>query len=178
MATCPLILMTDNKSHWETIYKSKSAKEVSWYTPSLKKSLELIWSLGLPKDAAIIDVGGGASTFPDDLLAEGFTDITVLDISSEALNVSEKRLGEKAQSIRWLESDVRTIPFTNQFNLWHDRAVFHFLTNKSDRKKYVAVLENSLAKNGHVLIATFGPNGPLKCSGLEVVRYSAEKLQK
>ncbi len=171
--------MSDFKTHWENIYKTKSPQEVSWYSPHLAKSLELIQSFNLPKNAAIIDIGGGASTFPDDLLAEGFHDVTVLDISSEALEVSKKRLGNKASTIQWLESDVTkaSIP-VSRYDLWHDRAVFHFLTKLEDRQKYVNCLDKALKPGGHALIATFGPSGPLKCSGLEIVRYSTESLQK
>ncbi|MBI2094601.1 MAG: methyltransferase domain-containing protein [Candidatus Omnitrophica bacterium] len=169
----------DKKSHWETIYKTKSPKEVSWYSPRLEKSLEGIRSLGLPNDARLIDVGGGASTLPDDLIAAGFKNITVLDISKEALKVSRERLGEKARLIRWIEGDVTRVSLDpGSYDGWHDRAVFHFLTEADDRKKYVEVLGSSLAEAGHALIAVFGPNGPLKCSGLEIVRYSVESLQK
>ncbi len=169
----------DAKSHWETIYKTKSSKDVSWYTPSLNKSLELIRSLDLPKNAAIIDVGGGASTLPDDLLAEGFKSITVLDISSEALEVSKKRLGDKANLIQWIESDLTKVSLpVSKYDLWHDRAVFHFLTQQETRVKYVDVLKNTLKLGGHILIATFGSNGPLKCSGLDIVRYSSQDLQR
>lgn len=171
--------MIDPKTHWENIYKTKSSKEVSWYAPHLGKSLEFIVGLGLPKNAQVIDIGGGASTLPDDLLAEGFKNITVLDISSEALEVSKKRLGGRAQSIQWIESDATkaSLPI-GRYDLWHDRAVFHFLTEQQDRIKYVKILKDALKPGGYILVATFGPNGPLKCSGLEIVRYSAEGLQK
>jgi ubiquinone/menaquinone biosynthesis C-methylase UbiE len=179
MAICLFIPMTDAKRHWETIYKTKSSKEVSWYSPHLKKSFELILSLGLPKNAAIIDVGGGTSTLPDDLLTEGFKNMTVLDISSEALEVSKSRLGDKAQSVQWVESDVTNASLkSGWYDLWHDRAVFHFLTKPEDRKKYINNLGAALKPGGYVLMATFGSNGPLKCSGLEIVRYSAENLKK
>lgn len=171
--------MADPKLHWENIYKIKSSSDVSWYQPHLEKSLELILELGIPKDSGIIDVGGGASTLPDDLLSEGFSNITVLDISGEALEVSKKRLANKAHAIQWLEADITTAKLkSNHYSLWHDRAVFHFLTSQEDRQKYVNTLRNAVKSQGHVLIATFGLNGPLKCSGLEIVRYSAEGLQK
>jgi len=171
--------MTDTKNHWEAIYKTKSPQDVSWYSSHLEKSLELILSLGLPKSSAIMDVGGGASTLPDDLLAEGFKNITVLDISSEALEVSKRRLGDKAQSVQWIGSDVtKTLLKSDGYDLWHDRAAFHFLTQREDRAKYIDTLKSALKSGGYILIGTFGPNGPLKCSGLEIVRYSVQNLEK
>ena len=171
--------MIDLKNHWENIYKTKSSKNVSWYKPHLERSLEIILQLRLPKDAAMIDVGGGASTLPDDLLSKGFKDITILDISREALEVSKNRLANKAHVIQWLEADITTVQLKpNHYDLWHDRAVFHFLTKPEDRQKYINTLQNAVKPGGHVLIATFGLNGPLKCSGLEIVRYSAESLQR
>lgn len=170
--------MSDQKTLWENIYKTKKSDDVSWYKPHLDKSLELILELDLTKDAKIIDIGGGASTLPDDLLAQGFKNITVLDISSEALKVSKDRLGNKANQVCWLETDITTAQLKpNHYDLWHDRAVFHFLTKPDDRKKYVKNLIASLKPNGYVLMATFGPNGPLKCSGLEIVRYSNQSLK-
>ena len=171
--------MTHSRLHWENIYKTKPADAVSWFAPHLEKSLELISGLGLPKTSSIIDVGGGAATLVDDLLSEGFKNLAVLDISGEALEVSKKRLGEKARSIEWLEADITAADLKPaRYDLWHDRAVFHFLTNPADRRKYVDVLRMAVKKGGHVLIAAFGPQGPLKCSGLDIVRYSAEQLQK
>ncbi len=170
--------MFDPKTHWENIYKTKSSKEVSWYQPRLGKSLELILELGLSKDARIIDIGGGASTLPDDLLGNGFKNITVLDISSEALQVSKSRLGNRASLVQWLEADVTQASLQpDYYDLWHDRAVLHFLTTVEDRQKYIAGLGKAVKPDGAVVMATFGPNGPLNCSGLEIVRYSAERLQ-
>ena len=171
--------MSNSKTHWENIYRAKSSKDVSWYAPHLEKSLQMIRELGLPRDAEIIDVGGGASTLPDDLLVEGYRNITVLDISLEAIRVSKNRLGDKANSIHWLEADVTNASLKpNHYDLWHDRAVFHFLTEPDDRQKYVDNLSKALMPSGCVLMATFGPNGPLKCSGLEIVRYSSESLKR
>jgi len=171
--------MSDPKDHWENIYKNKSSQKVSWYSPHLKMSFELILSLGLPKNVAIIDVGGGASTLPDDLLAEGLKNITVLDISSEALEVSKSRLKDKVRFVHWIESDVSKAALpASKYDLWHDRALFHFLTKPEDRQKYVNNISRALKPGGYALIATFGPNGPLKCSGLEIVRYSVEDLKK
>lgn len=172
-------MAVDSKDHWEKIYKSKSSQEVSWYTPCLEKSLEIIKSLGLAQDAQILDVGAGASTLPDDLVERGFKNITVLDISSEALKVSKDRLGDKAGQVQWLEADITQVSLPpGQYDFWHDRAVFHFLTGRGDREKYLNHCRQSLKCGGYVLMATFGPNGPLKCSGLEIVRYSAEVLKK
>ena len=167
----------DPKNHWEDIYKKKPSNEVSWYSPHLEKSLEIILGFHLPKEAQIIDVGGGTSTLPDDLLAEGFKNITVLDISLEALEVSKRRLEGKAQSIQWIGADITkaSLP-ASQYDVWHDRAVFHFLTKPEDRQKYVSCMGKALKPGGYALIATFGPNGPLKCSGLEIVRYSPQTL--
>lgn len=170
--------MSDPKIHWENIYKTKSSKDVSWYAPHLEKSLQLIFGLNLSKDAEVIDVGGGASTLPDDLLAKGYRNISVLDISSEAIKVSKDRLGNQSNLIHWIEADVTQAALKeNHYDLWHDRAVFHFLTRSDDRQKYVHNLNKALKPGGYVLLATFGPNGPLKCSGLEIVRYSSESLR-
>ncbi len=170
--------MFDSKSHWENIYKTKLSKEVSWFRAHLDRSLELILPLSLPKNTAIIDIGGSIDA-SDDLLAEGFKNITVFDISAEALNVSKERLGKKADHIQWLEGDITQISLkADYYGLWHDRAVFHFLTKPEDKQKYINNLSRSLKHAGYVLTATFGPNGPLKCSGLEIARYSAELLQK
>lgn len=171
--------MSEAKAHWETVYKTKSTEQVSWYSPHLQKSLDLILGLRLPKSAEIIDVGGGASTLPDDLLNQSFQNISVLDVSAEALKVSKNRLADKAMRIKWLDADITNVSLEREhYDLWHDRAVFHFLTDGMDRRNYVETLTKSLKKGGYCLIATFGSNGPLKCSGLEIVRYSAENLKK
>jgi SAM-dependent methyltransferase len=163
--------------HWENIYRTRSPKEVSWYAPHLVRSLELIQRSGVSKDAAIIDVGAGASTLVDDLLERAFTNLTALDVSPEALRVSKDRLGKRAEEIRWKEADLLKHDFQPaSYDLWHDRAVFHFLTDFADRDRYVAALGKSLRSGGYAVIATFGVNGPPKCSGLPVTRYSAENL--
>ncbi|OGW90572.1 MAG: methyltransferase [Omnitrophica bacterium RIFCSPHIGHO2_02_FULL_63_14] len=170
--------MFDPKTHWDNIYKTKSPHTVSWYTPHLAKSLDLIRALGLSADAHILDVGAGASTLPEDLFAEGFKHITVLDISSEALKVSAGRLGNTARQVHWIEADVtRASLQPDQYDLWHDRAVFHFLTTREERRAYIDQCGTSLKRGGYVLMATFGPNGPLQCSGLGIVRYSPESLE-
>lgn len=167
-----------SKEHWENIYTTKSSKEVSWYKTHLDTSLELILNLGVDKDASIIDVGGGASTLVDDLLKKGFKNITVLDVSSKAVEISKERIGEGANQIEWLVADITQGSLKpNHYDIWHDRAVFHFLTLAQDRKRYVKTMNQSLKVGGHLIMATFGVNGPLKCSGLEIVRYSPESMQ-
>lgn len=164
------------EEHWERVYQSKVATEVSWYAAHLEQSVRLI-SGGAPKEARIIDIGGGASTLVDDLLGLGYKSITVLDISAAALTAARERLGEKGDSVQWLDADITSSRLPqNAFDLWHDRAVFHFLTEKAQRDAYVGNLNRSLIPGGTVVIATFSLDGPKKCSGLEVVRYSAETL--
>lgn len=169
--------MFDPKSHWETIYRDKSALEVSWYQKEPRLSLELIERTGISKDATIIDVGGGASLLVDYLHNTGYTNLTVLDISASALDCARQRLAEQASMIDWIESDITAYRPSKTFALWHDRAVFHFLTDAVDRQKYVEVLKQSLQPNGHVIIAAFAIGGPDKCSGLNIVQYDANKLQ-
>jgi len=168
----------DTKEHWEEIYKSRSSDKVSWFAPHLNLSLELILNSTTSKDSKIIDVGGGASTLADDLINKGYENITILDISGDALKVSRKRLGVLSNSATWLEGNITEIKLPGQFyDLWHDRAVFHFLTSSQDRKKYVRNLNVSLKPKGTVIIATFSLKGPEKCSGLDVIRYDPETLQ-
>ena len=167
----------NKKTHWETVYQTKSDRQVSWYRDHLDNSLRMILNTNVGKDAAIIDVGGGNSTLADDLLDNGFADISVLDISASAMKKSQARLGSRAQQIEWLEADITdaTLP-KNYYDVWHDRAVFHFLTDAKDRQKYVKLVMSSLKIGGHIIVASFGENGPLKCSGLDVVRYSPETM--
>lgn len=170
--------MNDKHTHWESIYQTKKPDSVSWYQSSLHLSLELIRRTGLKKDAALIDVGGGASTLVDDLLTLEYSNITVLDISTQALDYSKARLGPRAKSVQWIVGDITSVdPSQLSFDLFHDRAVFHFLVEEDDRKKYCNVLEASVRPSGFVIIATFGPNGPMKCSGLDIVRYEPDSLQ-
>ena len=169
--------MSNSKSHWDRVYRTKSATAVSWYQPSLTTSLELIKRMGLRSDARIVDVGSGTSTLVDDLLALGFHNITVLDISAEALASTRKRLGKKADSVAWIDADILTADLpAGHFDLWHDRAVFHFLTNEDDRRRYVQQAKTSLSNGGHIVVATFGLEGPQQCSGLDVVRYDPDAL--
>ncbi len=163
--------------HWENVYRSKSFDAVSWYAPHLAQSLRLIEQLCPDKTAAIVDIGGGQSTLVDDLLSRGYLDVSVLDISGTAIEFTQRRLGAQAQSVVWHVGDVTTYDFgAKRFDLWHDRAVFHFLTDPPARQAYVDRIRRFVKPGGFVLMATFGPNGPLKCSGLDVVRYDEEKL--
>lgn len=167
----------DKKAHWEHVYNVKPPDQVSWYREHLENSLRLIRETGVEKDAAIIDVGGGSSTLVDDLLAEGYADITVLDISSRAIANSRERLGAKAGQVNWLVDDITHAELPEaRYDVWHDRAVFHFLTKGGDRQKYVDLVMHALKPGGHIIVASFGPEGPEKCSGLDVVRYSPESM--
>jgi 2-polyprenyl-3-methyl-5-hydroxy-6-metoxy-1,4-benzoquinol methylase len=167
----------DVGSHWENIYRTKSPDSVSWYRPHLERSVSFIESAALLRSVAIIDVGGGESTLVDDLLARGYTNLTILDISHRALVETRKRLGQSAESVRWICADVTQAPLPARFyDVWHDRAVFHFLTSEEERKKYVQTVEHAVKPGGHVIVSTFGPEGPTKCSGLPVVRYDAKGL--
>lgn len=163
--------------HWEHIYSTKSLHEVSWTRPHLDSSLKIIDSLGLSKDSPIIDVGSGASTLPDDLVERGFTDITLVDISAAALEHTRERLGPAAGRIRFIPTDITTLEIeSDSYELWHDRAVFHFLTSEALRKKYLDRLTGALRAGGDLIMATFADDGPLKCSGLDVCRYDIELL--
>lgn len=164
------------ESHWNSVYASKAPDAVSWYAPHLDTSLRLIKRVA-PKWPAIIDVGGGESTLVDDLLAEGYRYLTVLDISAKAIEVAKKRFGVLASYINWQVADITEAKLPNNFyDVWHDRAVFHFLTSEEDRRAYVERVAYAMKPGGHVIVATFGPDGPTKCSGLDVVRYDAEAL--
>lgn len=171
------MLASDLKNHWEKIYSAKAPDEVSWYRPHLETSFALIERAAGNKSAAIIDVGGGESTLVDDLLTRGYRNITILDISEMALDATKKRLGEPAKLVHWIAGDVTQFALTDTaYDIWHDRAVFHFLTSAEQRAAYVRTVTRAVKRGGHVIIATFGPEGPTKCSGLDVVRYDAESL--
>ncbi len=166
------------RQHWENIYQTKARNAVSWFREHLDTSLDLILKSGVGPDAALIDVGCGNSTLVDDLLDNGFTDLTALDVSEKALNDIRERLGEKANGVKWVVSDItKTNLPENCYDLWHDRAVFHFLTDADDRSKYVTLLKKSLRPGGRVIIAAFAADGPTKCSGLDIVRYTLESMQ-
>lgn len=165
------------KTHWENVYETKDSNAVSWFQEHPELSLQFIELAGIDKSVQIVDVGGGASTLVDDLLDRNYQNITVLDISRAALKVAQKRLGSRADAVEWLEADVTQVRLPYRFyDVWHDRAVFHFLTQTEDRQKYVEAVTHSVKTGGHVIVATFGVDGPSRCSGLEVVRYNPESL--
>ena len=165
------------ETHWEKIYREKAPDAVSWYRPHLETSLALIEKAAPERGVSIIDVGGGESTLVDDLLAHGYQNITVLDVSQTAIDVTKKRLGSAAEGVQWVTADIVNGELApNAYDVWHDRAVFHFLTAMDQRVAYVRQVARAVKPGGHVLVSTFGPQGPTKCSGLEVIRYDAESL--
>jgi trans-aconitate methyltransferase len=164
------------REHWDRVWSTKTPQQVSWYQAEPQISLELIAAAGLAKDAGIIDVGGGASVLVDRLLDLGYSNLAVLDIADAAMQVSRARLGARAAAVEWHAGDVTAFEPTRRYALWHDRAVFHFLTEVEDRRKYVATLRKALQPRGTVVIATFAPDGPPKCSGLDVLRHDEATL--
>jgi 2-polyprenyl-3-methyl-5-hydroxy-6-metoxy-1,4-benzoquinol methylase len=167
----------DAKMHWEKVYTTKEPEAVSWYRAHLETSLELIERAAHSRSASIIDIGAGESTLVDDLLARGFENITVLDVSQTALDVTKKRLGSLVERIRWIVADITQVGLEPlAYDVWHDRAVFHFLTSVEQRAAYVRKVMKAVKRGGHVIVSTFGPEGPTKCSGLEVMHYDAESL--
>ena len=164
----------DSKKHWETVYETKNPEQVSWTQEKPQISLDLINSLDLDKSAKIIDVGGGDSKLVDYLLEEGFENVSVLDISAAALEKAKKRLGDKANNVNWIVSDITEFSPSTTFDLWHDRAAFHFLTTPEQISKYVNIARNTVT--GYLIIGTFSENGPKKCSGLDIKQYSEGKL--
>jgi SAM-dependent methyltransferase len=166
------------REHWENVWGTHPPDDVSWYAPHLAESLRLIREVAAP-GASVIDVGGGASTLVDDLLDAGFSPLTVLDISETALSTARTRMGGRADSVTWLNADITTATLPEAaFDVWHDRAVFHFLTEQADRDAYVRALLRSLRPGGWVVIGAFSLSGPPRCSGLDVVRYDASSLQR
>lgn len=164
-------------AHWENIYRTRSADQLSWYRPHLETSLRLIGESQPDRDGRIIDVGGGESTLVDDLLSAGYSHVEVLDLSATALEFCRRRLGEGAARVRWHCGDVTRYAFEPaSFDLWHDRAVFHFLTGSAERAAYLRQVAHSVKPGGHVIVASFGPEGPTRCSGLPVRRYGAQQL--
>ena len=164
------------QAHWDNVYASKAENEVSWFQENPAPSLALIAEIGAAPSAAIIDIGGGASRLVDQLIDRGFHDVTVLDLSAAALEASKARLGERAGRAQWLVADVTTWEPSRTYDIWHDRAALHFLTEESDRAAYIARLKQGLKISGHAIIATFALDGPEKCSGLPVMRYDAARL--
>jgi SAM-dependent methyltransferase len=168
----------DPKSHWERIYRTRPADKVSWYRPHLDRSLELVRRSAPDSSARIIDIGGGEATLVDDLLAVGHRNVSVLDISPTALAVAQERLRARAADVEWLCQDVLTwAPPRHRFDVWHDRAVFHFFTDPEQRMTYVRQVLRAVKPGGHVIVATFGPEAPAQCSGLDVMRYGAQSLR-
>ncbi|MEX0734336.1 MAG: class I SAM-dependent methyltransferase [Steroidobacteraceae bacterium] len=166
----------NRQDHWNQVYREKGPQKLSWFQRRPELSLAIIESSGIEKDAGVIDVGGGTSALVDSLLDGGYQRIAVLDISGAALDQSRSRLGTRADAVEWYEADVTTFEPPHRFGLWHDRAVFHFLTESEDRRAYVATLRRTLQPDGTVVISTFAIDGPPKCSGLEVVRYDADSM--
>lgn len=170
------------RAHWEKVYTTKGEREVSWFQQDPAPSLELIALAGLAEGASIIDIGGGASRLVDILVERNIGQITVLDLSAAALDAARKRLkerlGDKAAGVQWVAADITSWEPTQTYDLWHDRAAFHFLTDPADRSAYVERLKKAVKRGGHVVIGTFAPDGPEKCSGLPIVRYDAASLSK
>lgn len=166
----------DRKAHWEAVYTARQPSEVGWYQVVPTASLKLIEAAGVDRGAAVIDVGAGASTLVDELLARGYTRLTVLDISAAALAAAKNRLGSRAAAVNWVVADVTAFHPAERYDLWHDRAVFHFLTDAGDRRKYMQAVDWSLRPGGQLIISTFAKEGPEQCSGLDVVRYDAPGL--
>lgn len=168
----------NKQKHWDKAHAARHAREVSWYQQLPASSLRMIQKSNIAKDIPIIDVGGGASLLVDFLLEKGYQDVTVLDVSGIALNLASDRLGDRAARIEWIEQDITCFEAKRKYGLWHDRALFHFLTFRNERKKYIRVLRRSLQPGGQLIIAAFAFGGPTKCSGLDIVQYDAQKLEK
>lgn len=168
--------MSDRSAHWENVYATKGEAEVSWFQDSPAISLEMIRAVSPDHDAAIIDIGGGASRLVDALLQGGYRDVAVLDLSANALDIVKRRIGQAASTIDWIVADATTWQPAKTYDVWHDRAAFHFLTDPPDRAAYVERLRSAVAPGGHVIIATFAPDGPEKCSGLPVQRHDSTSL--
>lgn len=169
--------MEDRKQHWNQVYENKKATEVSWYEPMPETSLNYITECKLKKDAAIIDIGGGDSFLAEFLIGRGYTDITVVDISESAINRARQRLGEKADEIKWIVADAAEFKPDRQYDLWHDRAAFHFLTEDEKVEKYLKTIKEAVKPGGYVVLGTFSETGPTKCSGLEIRQYSISEMQ-
>lgn len=164
------------KNHWENVFSIKAENEVSWYQPNPETSIQLVKACKLPKDARIIDIGGGDSYLIDSLIELGYTNLYLLDISENAIERSKKRLGANADKVTFIVSDVLDFNLVEKFDVWHDRASFHFLTKEEEVIKYKSNVLNSLNANGNFILGTFSTDGPLKCSGLDITQYSVEKM--
>lgn len=179
MAFCNFIKkykMTDRQDFWENIYDTKPLTNVGWYQPIPLTALELLSELNIPKTSSIIDIGGGDSFLADNLLEQGFNDISILDVSLKSLDRAKVRIGDSAKQIHWIHSDVVKYKSNNQFDCWHDRATFHFLTNTKDQDQYVRNCKHAVKNGGYLIIGTFSKQGPDKCSGIPIVQYSIEEL--
>lgn len=169
--------MSKQQAHWEKVYQTKQADAVSWFQEHATLSLEIIRKIGATPNTSVIDVGGGASTLVDDLLSSEFKHVSVLDLSASALDVARKRLGPLGKDVTWIAGDIRNVELPERtYDIWHDRAVFHFLTDPADRLAYVRQVMKAVKPGGHVIVATFAPDGPEQCSGLPVVRYNPDQL--
>ena len=166
----------DKKKHWENIYQTKQLNEVSWYQPTPETSLDFLTQFNVPTSAKIIDVGGGDSFLVDHLLDKGFKDITVLDISEAAINRAKKRLGDKAKNVKWIIADAAKFQPTEQYDFWHDRAAFHFLTDEQEISNYLEIAQKSIKPTGVLVIGTFSEQGPTKCSGIDIKQYSENSI--
>ncbi|CAN5610745.1 class I SAM-dependent methyltransferase [soil metagenome] len=166
----------ERKKHWETIYKTKQLSEVSWFQPMPDTSLNFLKEFKIPFSAKIIDVGGGDSLLVDHLLKLGYTDVTVLDIAEEALEKAKKRLGVEAGKIKWIVCDAAAFQPVENYDFWHDRAAFHFLTDEKEIEKYIETIQKNLNPNGVLVVGTFSENGPKKCSGIEIKQYSESSM--
>ena len=166
----------DPKTHWEDVYQKQLPEELGWYQDNPEMSLKLIAATGVGFDGNLIDIGGGTSKLASLLVAQGYTKVAVLDIAAGSIEQAKLAMGEQANKIQWIEADATNYNFAEEYDIWHDRAVFHFLTDNQDRKRYVDAVQQSLKTGGHLIIATFGLKAPRKCSGLHVVRYSPETL--
>lgn len=166
----------NKKAHWERIYHDRTPCEVSWYQAEPKLSLKLIQKTRIEKDAPVIDVGGGASILVKNLHSAGYSDLTVLDISERGLEYAKEQMGADAGRINWVEADIMEFSSPKLYDLWHDRAVFHFLVTKDDRAKYIKTLKRTLNPGGTLILASFAVGGPVRCSGIDIVQYDAEKL--
>lgn len=167
----------DRKAHWENIYQTKQLNEVSWYQPTPETSLSYFYDYKIPLDSKIIDVGGGDSFLVDHLLELGYTDVTVLDISEAAIERAKKRLGDKANRVKWIQADASNFTPTVTYDVWHDRAAFHFLTEENEVLRYINSASIGVKKGGYLIIGTFSVNGPLKCSGIPIQQYNEGSME-
>jgi SAM-dependent methyltransferase len=168
--------MEDKKQHWENVFATKAENEVSWFQPYPKTSVEFVNLFNLPLSASVIDVGGGDSHFVDTLLDLGYKNVSVLDISANAIERAKKRLGDRAKLINWIVSDAADFVPDRKFDFWHDRAAFHFLTSEEKIYKYVSIAEKAIGEKGYIVLGTFSENGPRKCSGLDIRQYSESSM--